>query len=177
MHSTTIVNSGAHSQYHYRQQWCSCTYRWKIIKSSCNNINLAANTNKKDLVLKDLISGVRYKFQRGLLLVFLWWMYNTLDQWAHDVNWTYIRRPGRLLNVLCTSNLRSVSKGECKNWWIFWYITSYKKQIKPKNSSVTDNSVFRPFSILWQFSYANENKAFIRTEREPANNDRSTTFE
>ena len=52
-----------------------------------------------------------------------------------------------------------------------------KKQVKPKNSSVADNSVFRPFSILWQFSYANENKAFIRTEREPANNDRSTTFE
>ena len=28
-----------------------------------------------------------------------------------DVNWTYIRRPGRLLNVLCTFYLRPVLQG------------------------------------------------------------------
>ena len=30
---------------------------------------------------------------------------------TQDVNWTYIRRPGRLLNVLCTFNVRPVSTG------------------------------------------------------------------
>ena len=31
--------------------------------------------------------------------------------WTQDVNWTYIRRSGRLLNVLCTFNLRPVPRG------------------------------------------------------------------
>ena len=35
--------------------------------------------------------------------------YNKLTPSTQDVNWTYIRRPGRLLNVLCKFNLRPVS--------------------------------------------------------------------
>ena len=64
MHSTTIVNSGAHAQYHYRQQWCSCIYRWKIIKSSCNKINLATNTNK----LKSIKDPINRTCQIGTML-------------------------------------------------------------------------------------------------------------
>ena len=33
------------------------------------------------------------------------------SQQTQDVNWTYIRRSGSLLNVLCTFNLRPVSTG------------------------------------------------------------------
>ena len=55
------------------------------------------------------------KIYKRLLLKmskFIWILYLYLTPQTQDVNWTYIRRSGRLLNVLCTFNLRPVSTGE-----------------------------------------------------------------
>ena len=55
---------------------------------------------------------------------------NFSSPWTQDVNWMYIRRPGRLLNVLCTFHLRPMSKElfTATNKTRFWLNVTKRRQ-------------------------------------------------
>ena len=68
----------------------------------------------KDLLFHQYFSNVIPKFQKSVLMkntfVQFW---NPVDTGCKlNVHRTFRRRPGRLLNVLCTFNLRLVSTGK-----------------------------------------------------------------
>ena len=63
----------------------------------------------------NLLSTTPHSKNRQILSIFL---IVNISLWTWNVNWTYIKRPGRLLNVFCPFNLRLVSRSLDKRTYI-----------------------------------------------------------
>ena len=81
---------------------------------------------------------------------------NLTTPWTQDVSWTDIRRPGRLLNVLCTFNLHLVPRGRNSRKYSDIGLTN-----EYSTTLVCTDYLFQTFNFFQLVQFANSFKFFM----------------